>query len=216
MWDARQSTWGNAEEGEQDCESYPFVFACMWWFLGVSEQDIWLHLLCLFMLTLCARLTSYHLKNKWHPFCSNLAALMNLRAFIDHCFSWNPDNYKWSLAPFFSYIHSALILGHRPLHINGYQMTRVVSLSMFCTLVYATNLARSTKHLLWNFLYNVTHSWPRVDLKKMHRVWQKDYSITKISKVVLSTNQTLPSNGMFVLNFLSTWMCSSALLLPPG
>ena len=168
------------------------------------------------MLTLCARLTSYHLKNKWHPFCSNLAALMNPRAFIDHCFSWNPDNYKWSLAPFFSYIHSALILGHRPLHINGYQMTRVVSLSMFCTLVYATNLARSTEHLLWNFLYNVTHSWPRVDLKKMHRVWQKDYSITKISKVVLSTNQTLPSNGMFVLNFLSTWMCSSALLLPPG
>ena len=105
MWDARQSTWGNAEEGEQDCESYPFVFACMWWFLGVSEQDIWLHLLCLFMLTLCARLTSYHLKNKWHPFCSNLAALMNLRAFIDHCFSWNPDNYKWSLAPFF-FIHT--------------------------------------------------------------------------------------------------------------
>ena len=150
MWDARQSTWGNAEEGEQDCESYPFVFACMWWFLGVSEQDIWLHLLCLFMLTLCARLTSYHLKNKWHPFCSNLAALMNLRAFIDHCFSWTLITTSESLAPFFSYIHSALILGHRPLHINGYQMTRAVSLSMFCTLVYATNLARSTEHLLWN------------------------------------------------------------------
>jgi len=118
-----------------------YYIACMWWFSGVSEQDVLLHLLFLFMLTLCARLTSYRLKNKWHPFCSNLAALMNLRAFTDHCFSWTLITTSESIvSPFFPYIFSALILCHR---INGYQMTRAVSLGMFCTSVYATNLART-------------------------------------------------------------------------
>jgi hypothetical protein len=90
MWDARQSPWGNAEEGEQNCESYPSILCCLY---VVVVGDLWRwclnnYVLCLFMSILSARLTSYHSKNKWHPSCSNLAALMNLRAYTDPCFLW--------------------------------------------------------------------------------------------------------------------------------
>jgi hypothetical protein len=129
----------------------------------VVVGDLWRwclnnHVLFLFMSILSARLTSYHSKNKWHLSCSNLAALMNLRAYTDPCFLWILITTSELLVSSF-YLHMfSLILVHcKCVWVLTFDTTCAANVLFVLQLTLP-------EHLLGKILHKVllAHGWLRI------------------------------------------------------